>query len=128
MSSRKTRIRAVTAALFLGAASACTLNTDVTGPGGLLRHGGDEQSAAINTELPLPLSVMVVTQFGEPIEGATVNWSIVSGGGTLSSNVTVTDVTGVASVDYTTGPTTGDVTIRAQVHGVPPLTFHEHVT
>ena len=116
------------AALFLGAASACTLNTDVSGPGGLLRHGGDEQSAAVNTDLPEPLAVMVVTQFGEPIDGATVNWSIVSGGGTLSSNVTTTDVTGVASVNYTTGPTPGDVTIRAQVHGVPPLTFHEHVT
>jgi hypothetical protein len=125
---KKIRLRAFAAASFLGATSACTLNTDVSGPGGLLRHGGDEQSAAINTALPLPLSVLVVTQFGEPIEGVTVNWSIVSGGGSLSANVTTTDVTGVASVNYTTGPTTGDVTIRAQVHGIPPLTFHEHIT
>ncbi|HET7614131.1 MAG TPA: Ig-like domain-containing protein [Gemmatimonadaceae bacterium] len=124
----KTTKFAVAAALLIGTASACTLNTDVSGPGGLLRHGGDEQSAAVNTDLPEPLAVMVVTQFGEPIDGATVNWSIVSGGGTLSSNVTITDVTGVATVNYTTGPTTGDVTIRAQVHGVPPLTFHVHVT
>jgi hypothetical protein len=118
----------MTTAIFLGAVSACTLNTDVTGPGGLLRHGGDEQSTAVNTDLPLPLSVMVVTQFGEPIDGAVVNWSIVSGGGTLSADATTTDATGVTSVTYTAGPTTGDVTIRAQVHGVPPLTFHEHVT
>lgn len=128
MSSKKTRIRAVTAALLLGAASACTLNTDVSGPGGVIKQSGDEQSGPVNTELPLPLTVLVVTQFGEPIEGATVNWSIVSGGGTLSSNVTITDETGVASVTYTAGPTTGDVTIRAQVHGVPPLAFYEHVT
>ncbi|HEX2601901.1 MAG TPA: hypothetical protein VHL32_07270 [Gemmatimonadaceae bacterium] len=125
---KTTRLRAMTTAIFLGAISACTLNTDVTGPGGLLRHGGDEQSTAVNTDLPLPLSVMVVTQFGEPIGDAVVNWSIVSGGGTLSADATTTDVTGVTSVTYTAGPNTGDVTIRAQVHGVPPLTFHEHVT
>lgn len=125
---KKIALRLLATPLFLGALSACTLNTDVSGPGGLLRHGGDEQTAAINTQLPLPLAVMVVTQFGEPIKDAAVNWSIVSGGGTLSSSVTTTDVSGVASVNYTTGPTSGDVTIRAQVHGVPPLTFHEHVT
>jgi hypothetical protein len=125
---KRITVRGLAAAIVLSAASACTLNTDVSGPGGLLRHGGDEQSAAVNTPLPVPLAVMVVTQFGEPIKDAVVNWTIASGGGTLSSNATTTDVSGVATVNYTTGPTTGDVVIRAQVHGVPPLTFHEHVT
>jgi hypothetical protein len=122
------RIRTASTALFIAALAGCSLNTDVSGPGGLVKYSGDEQSAAINTELPTPLAVVVVNQFGERIMNATVNWSIVSGGGTLSSAVTTSDDSGLASVTYTTGPTPGVVTIRAQVHGVPPLTFHENVT
>lgn len=128
MRRHKVRIRAASAALLIGALAGCSLNTDVSGPGGLVKYSGDEQSGPINTELPTPLAVVVVNQFGERIKNATVNWSIVSGGGTLSSTVTISDDSGIASVTYTAGPTSGVVTIRAQVHGVPPLTFHENVT
>jgi len=120
-------LRALGATLLVGAVAACTLNTDIDGPGGLVKYSGDQQTAPVNTQLPTALAVTVVTQFGEPIKGQTVNWTIAAGGGTLSSNVSVSDDAGVAAVTYTTGPTAGAVVIRAQVHGVPPLTFHETV-
>ena len=112
--------------------SACTLNTDVSlGPAGLIKvPDGEGQTAAPGTTLPIPLSVIVVSQFGDRLAGVTVNWSILgSGGGTLSSSATLTDPTGVASVDYTTGATAGQVVIQASAAaGVLIVTFNVTVS
>jgi len=117
-------LRALSLALFAAAATGCTLETDVNGPGGLIKYNGDLQTVAPNTQLPTPLTVLVVTQFGDRLKNVTVNWTIESGGGTLSASSSLTDEAGLASVDYTSGATTGEAVIRAQVHGVPPLRFH----
>lgn len=112
----------------LVAASGCTLNTDVSGPSAMILVSGDQQSAPTNSALPQPLAVLVVTQFGEPLENATVSWTIRSGGGALSATSTLTDASGIASVTYTTGATAGSAVIEARVQGVPPLTFTISVT
>jgi hypothetical protein len=112
----------------LVAASGCTLNTDVSGPSAIIRFGGDQQTAPTNTALLQPLAVLVVTQFGEPLQNATVTWTITSGGGALSATSTLTDASGIASVTYTTGATAGSAAIEARVSGVPPLTFTVTVT
>ena len=96
----------------------------MSSPGALLIQSGDEQIGAANTALPAPLAVIVVTQFGEPISNETVTWSVQTGGGSVSSTTTLSDDAGIASVTYTTGPIAGPATIRAQVHDVPPVTFH----
>jgi hypothetical protein len=107
----------------LVAASGCTLNTDVSGPASLIMVSGDPQTQPPNTTFPTPLAVLVVTQFGEPLQNVTVTWTITSGGGTLSAPSTLTEASGIASVTYTSGETTGPVVIEARVIGVPPLTF-----
>jgi hypothetical protein len=112
----------------LVAVAGCTLNTDVSGPAVLIKVSGDGQIEPTNTLLPTPLAVIVATQFGEPIQNITVNWTILSGGGTLSAPSTPTDENGVGSVTFTTGATTGSVVIQARVGGVPPLTFMVTVT
>jgi hypothetical protein len=113
-------------AVIMGAAAitGCTLNTDVSAPGGLIKYSGDLQIAAPNTALPTQLGVLVVSQFGERLKNIAVSWSITSGGGSLSSNLELSDESGVAAVTYTTGPTVGQAVIQAQVHGVPALTFN----
>jgi len=117
-------LRALAVIMGGAAISGCTLNTDVSAPGGLIKYSGDQQVAAPNTELPTQLGVLVVNQFGERLKNVTVNWSIASGGGSLSSNVELSDDSGVASGSYTTGPTAGQAVIQAQVHGVPALSFN----
>jgi len=73
--------------------------------------------------------VIVVNQFGDRLAGSTVNWSILTGGGTLSSSATLTDPTGTASVDYTTGATPGQVVIQASAAaGVLIITFNVTVS
>jgi hypothetical protein len=112
----------------LAVAAGCTLNTDVMGPAVLIKVSGDGQSAAVNTLFPSELAVVVANQFGEPLAGETVNWRIVSGGGSLSATSVQTNDSGAASVTYTSGATTGSVVIEARVSGVPALTFNLTVT
>ena len=117
--------------LALIGAGGCTLNTDVSvGPAGLIKvPDGDGQTAATLTALPIPLSVIVVNQFGERLRTTTVTWTIMSGGGTLSAPTTLTDETGAASVNYTTGATAGQALIRASVlNGTLLVTFAVTIT
>src|SRR5687767_3200289 len=109
--------------VMLATAGGCTLDTDVSGPSAIIVFSGDQQTAPTNTTLDQPLAVLVVNQFGQPLQNATVTWTIASGGGTLSATSTLTDASGIASVAYTTGATAGTAVIEARVQGVPPLTF-----
>ena len=109
----------------------CTLNTDVNvGPAGMIKvPDGDGQTAPTNTPLPIPLSVIVVNQFGERLHDVVVNWTIASGGGTLSATSSVSDELGVATVNYTTGATAGQVIIGARAsNGILFVTFSVTVT
>jgi Big-like domain-containing protein len=121
-------LRALTLVIGSAAIGACTLATDVTAPGGLIKVSGDGQTAAANTALPTPLTVAVVNQFGQTLQNVTVNWIIASGGGSLSSSAMLSDEGGLASVTYTTGPTAGQAVIKARVNGVPDLSFNIQIT
>ena len=117
--------------LALIGAGGCTLNTDVSvGPAGLIKvPDGDGQTAPTSTALPIPLSVIVVNQFGERLNTTTVTWTILSGDGALSAPTTQTDETGAASVNYTTGPTAGQAVIQASVlNGTLLVTFAVTIT
>jgi hypothetical protein len=109
--------------IAFAAVSGCTLNTDVSGPAAVVKVSGDLQSAAVNTTLPTPLAVIVITQFGDRLSNIPVSWTIKTGVGTLSANSSLTDDTGVASVNFTTGATAGLVLVEAKVQGIPALTF-----
>jgi hypothetical protein len=115
----------VTCSVAIGA---CTLNTDTSAPSAMVRITGVGQTSPPNTALPEAFGVMVVNQFGEPLSGVTVTWSIISGGGTLSADSSLSDDTGAASVIYTTGPTAGTGIVQANVHGLPPLRFSVTIT
>jgi Big-like domain-containing protein len=114
--------------ITLVASTGCTLNTDVSGPAAIINFSGDQQSAPTNTALPAPLVVLVVSQFGQPVQNVTVTWTIVSGAGSLGAGSTQTDSNGLASATYTTGPTAGAAVIRARVSGVPAITFNITIT
>jgi Bacterial Ig-like domain (group 1) len=72
------------------------------------------------------LTVAVVDRFGNPVEGASVGWTIVNGpGGTLSPETSVTGPDGIASVSWTMGDRTGVQKVEAKVEGTasPPVEF-----
>ena len=120
--------RTIALVLATVALSGCSLNVDPSAPAAIIIVTGQNQTAAINTMLPVDLSVAVTTQFGQPLVGQTVTWTVATGGGTLSPVTSVTSNNGIASSSYTTGTTSGAVTIQAKSNGLPPVTFTETVT
>ncbi|HEY8850651.1 MAG TPA: hypothetical protein VIM36_00605 [Gemmatimonadaceae bacterium] len=108
--------------------SGCTLGTDISQPSTMAIVSGDSQTAAVNTPLPDSLTVVVVGSFYEPIENETVTWTVVAGGGSLTSPTSQTDVNGLAWTRYTAGSTAGAVKIQAKVGSLAPIFFDATVT
>jgi hypothetical protein len=88
---------------------------------------GNNQSAKPNTLLPKSLSVSVKDQYGNAVAGVTVSFSDNGAGGTFSSATAITNASGQASVQYTTPPQSGTVTINGSVLGLTPVAFTETV-
>ncbi|HEY8832439.1 MAG TPA: hypothetical protein VIM21_08000 [Gemmatimonadaceae bacterium] len=76
---------------------------------------GDNQAALAGDVLPIPITVAVTFATGGGLAGDSVTWSIVSGGGQLSSTSSVTDGAGRAAVNWTLGATTGTQSAMATV-------------
>ena len=64
---------------------------------------GDLQSAVVRTALPDPLVVQVSDPGNNPVSGIEVNFTVVSGGGSLTVDSDTTDASGRASTVLTLG-------------------------
>ena len=88
-----------------------------------VRAGGDRQTGPAGAELAEPLAIRVSDPAGGPISGATVNWSVLSGGGSLAASQSTTDAQGLARAEWTLGPGAGPQEAAGSVSGLPPLRF-----
>jgi hypothetical protein len=72
-------------------------------------YAGDNQTAQVETTVPVAPAVLVTDQYGNGIAGIEVSFTVTSGGGTVNPTVPVeTDAEGVARVYYwTLGPISG---------------------
>ena len=87
---------------------------------------GDRQVDTVGQVLALPLTVVLKDTLGQPIAGATVDWSVVSGNGAVTpSSITGSD--GQASASYTLGPLVTTNSVRAFTSvAVAPAFFTQH--
>jgi plastocyanin len=92
-------------------------------------QSGNGQTDTIGAPLPAPLRVLVMED-GAPKQGATVNWSVQSGGGQLSAPTSQTDVDGIATINWTLGNSAGGQSVRATLSGAggSPVTFNANAT
>jgi plastocyanin len=79
---------------------------------------GDAQSEPRGSELGQTLVVKVTDAQGGAVSGATVDWTVSSGSGVLSSSSSQTNSQGEASVDLTLSFVPGQVSVSASVSGV----------
>lgn len=85
-------------------------------PAVLEKYAGDNQSANVNTQVPIPLQVRVLDAFGNPVPERTVVFNVTSGGGLIVGPNGFTNALGIASIgDWTLGPTPGTNTARAVI-------------
>lgn len=88
--------------------------------------GGDQQTDTVSRALGTPLTVLFRDTLDQPISGATVVWSVVTGGGVVTASST-TGSDGKASANYTLGPLVKDNSVRAfTAEAVGPVFFTLH--
>lgn len=78
---------------------------------------GDGQSAVAGAQLPAQPRVRVADRFGNPVEGATINWHVTEGGGSLSATTSFSFADGQASAPvWRLGRIISPQTLRAFVN------------
>jgi len=90
----------------------------IAGPAAILvAAGGSGQTARVNTEVAIPPEVRVADQFGNGVQGVTVQWQVVSGGGlVIGRGLMGSGRDGLAQVQgWQLGPTPGPNTLEADV-------------
>ncbi len=79
---------------------------------------GDQQTAPRSTALTQPLTLRVADAFDNPVAGATVDFAVTAGTGSVSPTTTQTDADGNAAAAWTLGPEIGEQSVEATVGDV----------
>jgi len=113
--------------LLAAAVAACSSDTVVPPPlvpAHLEIVAGDQQSGSQGMPLAVPLEASVTALDGTPIVGMTVNWTVTSGGGSLSPTASTTNADGRASTIWTLGVLHGAQRATASIEwaGQPAFT------
>ena len=89
-----------------GATSATTSAFDVIAgaAAALSIQSGDAQSGSFNTALSAPVVAKVTDNFGNPVAGRAVTFTVASGGGSVGSPTATSSAAGLASSTWTLGP------------------------
>ncbi|HEX6643862.1 MAG TPA: Ig-like domain-containing protein [Gemmatimonadales bacterium] len=87
--------------------------------------GGNAQGGTVGTALASPLQVRVEDQFGNPVGGTAIAWSVTGGGGSMAPPNSNTAANGIASSTWTLGATVGAQTAQAAAAGLAgsPVAF-----
>ncbi|MBL0178278.1 MAG: PKD domain-containing protein [Gemmatimonadetes bacterium] len=92
-------------------------------PASIAITAGDQQQAASGVAVPVAPAVLVRDAAQAPVAGATVHFSVTSGGGTITGANALTDGSGVARLgQWTLGPA-GAQRLAAQVGSLAAVTF-----
>ena len=87
-------------------------------PMSLSTISGENQVGLTGEPLADPFVVQVHDQYGAPVEGVTVTFTLLSGDGVLSAETTMTDVNGQAETTLTLGNEPGEYTVEVSVEGI----------
>lgn len=88
---------------------------------------GFAQTVTVGTSGKDSLAVVVYDASGAAVRGASVQWSLVDGAGTLSSTASVSDANGVARIAYTAATVVGSARVHATVGSLEPAIFEETI-
>ncbi len=72
-------------------------------PAAVAKTAGDSQAVTVNTAVPVPPTVRVTDQFGNPVESVTVTFAVALGSGGVTGPTRKTGSTGQAGVGSWTG-------------------------
>jgi len=84
----------------------------------LAKVSGDNQSVTVNQAFAQPLVVRVLNAQGQPVQGASVSFTVAAGSAGVSPSVATTDSDGRASATATAGAVAGPVTVTVTVEAL----------
>jgi len=93
---------------------------------GMVNGGGNSQTAAAGSVLPLSISAKVQDVFKNGVPGVTVTFDDAGQGGILSPVTVVSGPDGKASTTYQLPNISGKVTVKASSSGLKTINFAEH--
>ena len=93
-------------------------------PVSLSVHLGGEQTGTVGTSVATIPSAIVRDQYGNPVPGVRVNFSVRTGGGSATGTAATTGADGVATLgSWTLGTRSGPQTVGAEVTGMPMVLY-----
>jgi len=84
---------------------------------------GNNQTAVAGSALPVALGVSVKDSSGRAVPAASVSWTVVAGGGSVTPATSTTDSAGLATTNWALGGAPGANRVTATVAGLTPVTF-----
>jgi len=88
---------------------------------------GDAQTGPAGSVLPVPVTVRVTDSNGNAVEGAEVRFRLAPGSDATVSDLTATDVAGLATARWTLGTRSGIETLTVTVAGAGDVVFNASV-
>lgn len=104
---------AVAGSVAIAAACGGDNSLGPTVPASVAAASGDSQTVLVGNRSSAPLVAVVKNSSGAPLPNVTVNWSVTSGGGSLSDVTTTTDANGQAQTTYRSGAIADTVKVTA---------------
>lgn len=90
---------------------------------GLRIVSGNSQSGEAGQALAEDLVVSIAPELAKALGGVSINWEVLTGGGSIANAVTTTDANGQSRNQLTLGEAPGNHQIRASIQGGPSVTF-----
>ncbi|MGE0353698.1 MAG: hypothetical protein AB7I33_10150 [Gemmatimonadales bacterium] len=92
----------------------------------LTKSSGDNQTGVSGSPLPQSIVARVADQFGNPVTGTTVQWTVTGGGGSVNPVSGGSNQQGLVSTTWTLGAVDGPNALQAAATGLSgsPLTFN----
>ena len=119
--AQRLEARAVSTNALLGAFTATALAGPATR---LVVSAGDSQTTARVTAVPIAPAVLVKDQYDNPVPGASVTFSVLDGGGSVTGTPAVSAASGIATVgSWTLGSALGANHLVAAASGANTITF-----
>src|SRR6266699_715080 len=113
--------RAVSTNALLGAFTATALAGPATH---MVLSAGDSQTTARITHVPIAPAVLVKDQYDNPVSGASVTFTVLDGGGSVTGTPAVSAASGIATVgSWTLGSALGANHLVASASGANTITF-----
>jgi adhesin/invasin len=113
-----------TAAGLTGSPVTFTATAAAPVPSAIAGFAGNNQTARPGFAVAIPPAFIVTDPGGVPVPGVTVTFVVTEGGGSTSSPTSVTNTDGIATVNWTLGPSLGPNALQASIPGgIPAVTF-----